>query len=305
MNNHIRAKKNFEQNYAKNIVRWSGALKQKSRSIDAVVGVVLDIKMNPTDSNPDYFDIQLLLTRQAEAKYRTLIEKIQQGDIIEFRGILKVMGDEYHFNVMEALELKETGQRIDLSDIPQISYTGSSYSLRKPKPEQSSQPISALPSSTPSVDTSEKPKEQVKTEEKKLQDKKETATDDKKKSSANDQAAPVKDEAVPTNNQTNTTKGNEQTTPTSDQKTTNGTQTVTQDQGNDQAAAVSDDKNNKGVPEPGVPEPGAEGKNATQSEGQVDPAKEPKDETQNDAATSTMVDDVKEKDGEEPPKQKS
>ena len=243
LNNHIRAKKNFEQKYARNLVKWTGALKEKLGSNDPVVGVYLNIKMNPTDSNPDYFDVQLLLTRPVANKHHDLLNKLSQGDIIEFRAIMKVMGDEYHFNVMEALEIRDTGERIDLMKIPVLNYTGNAYLLRKAQQAQQPQ----LPAASLDIviePMKEKPKDPViiikKTEEPK--------DDTSNKPKENDQAAPVTDKKTQVNEQTNTgedkskEKVNDQAQPVKDEqaKEENKRQEQTTTEGSDQAAPVSD-----------------------------------------------------------------
>ena len=163
LSNQVRAKKNFETKYAKNIVNWEGVLQKKIlTSINGEVGA-LHVKMNPSDSKSDIADIQLTIPHSLASKNMHLFNQMTMGDVFKFKGTIVQMGDEFHYHHFEAIEVTSTGQKFDLSKIPTMTYSGNAPSLRK---------------STESITTGLVPVETSGTETKKEEEQeKKTATD--------------------------------------------------------------------------------------------------------------------------------
>jgi hypothetical protein len=166
LSNQVRAKKNFETKYSKNIVSWEGVVQKKIlTSISGEVGA-LHVKMNPSDSKSDIADIQLTIPHSLASKNMALFNQFVPGDVFKFKGTIIQMGDEFHYHHFEAIEVTSTGQKFDLSKIPTMTYSGNAPSLRK---------------STESINTGLVPVETSSSSEtKKEEEEKKTATDEQK-----------------------------------------------------------------------------------------------------------------------------
>jgi len=161
LSNQVRAKKNFETKYAKNIVAWEGVLSKKILvAVNGDVGAI-QLKMNPSDSKGEIADIQLSVPHGLAHKKAEELKKMTTGDIFKFTAIMTAMGDEFHYHHFEAIDLAPTGRRIDINMIPQMVYSGTG-SLRKDK---DSIPAALPGASEKKVDEAEKKDETEKKEE--------------------------------------------------------------------------------------------------------------------------------------------
>jgi len=131
LSNQVRAKKNFEIKYAKNIVSWEGVLQKKIlTSINGEVGA-LHVKMNPSDSKSEIADIQLTIPHSLASKHTALLNGMTQGDVFKFKANIVQMGDEFHYHHFEAIDVAGPTRKIDISTIPTMTYSGNAPSLRK------------------------------------------------------------------------------------------------------------------------------------------------------------------------------
>lgn len=131
LSNQVRAKKNFETKYSKNIVSWEGVLQKKIlTSINGEVGA-LHVKMNPSDSKSEIADIQLTISHSLASKNMAIFTQMATGDVFKFKGTIVQMGDEFHYHHFEAIDVSAPSGRIDIATIPTMTYSGNAPSLRK------------------------------------------------------------------------------------------------------------------------------------------------------------------------------
>jgi len=158
LSNQVRAKRNFETKYAKNIVSWEGVLSKKILvSIDGDVGA-LQLKMNPSDSKAEIADIQLSVPHSLAHKKADVFKGMTTGDVFKFTAIMQGMGDEFHYHHFEAVDVTPTGAKIDINTIPNMVYSGTAPSLRKDKESQTSG-IVAVPAAPSDAKKDEEKKE--------------------------------------------------------------------------------------------------------------------------------------------------
>jgi len=134
LNNGVRAKKNFETKYHANIISWKGSVQSRvdrSRIRDPSVAGALLIKMNPTDAKIEFPDLEIVIGNDVYHRFKDEIEPLTPMDIIEFTGKLRRIGDEFSYHAIEALEIKNTKEKMDWSQLQVIDIAPQQSSLRK------------------------------------------------------------------------------------------------------------------------------------------------------------------------------
>jgi len=134
LNNGVRAKKNFETKYHGNIITWRGVYQSRidhTRFRDPGVAEAFLIKMNPTDSKIDIPDLELIVPTIVHAHHRDEIEAMVPLDILEFKASFVKMGDDFQYHAFHIIEIKNTGEKFEWSNLQVINIMPQSSNLRK------------------------------------------------------------------------------------------------------------------------------------------------------------------------------
>ena len=134
LNNGVRAKKNFETKYNKNIITWKGAIQskiEKNRIRDPTIQEALLIKMNPTDSKVEFPDLELVVSPQTYNEYQQILDSLQSLDIIEFKASFRKMGDEFQYHAFNLVSINNTNEKFDWNTMKTLEIVPQSSNLRK------------------------------------------------------------------------------------------------------------------------------------------------------------------------------
>lgn len=125
--NQVHALHQFTQNYKNNVVNWDGYYidtKYKAHGsyslFDSHHHMSILIKMDPSESD-NFSDILLTMTQAAYKANKEVLDKLQKGDHLFFKGKLFAMGSEFklhHLKLVEAADsVTDSGHTKDLDHI--------------------------------------------------------------------------------------------------------------------------------------------------------------------------------------------
>ena len=118
ISNNLKAKEIFKTKYQNNYVNWSGYFFQKRdvkriSFIENSHAINLLIKMEPTETELQP-DIVLSLSDSLVTKNQIIIDSLQRGDEIHFKGKFINIGDEFNVNHLHAISIEKTGNRKEI-----------------------------------------------------------------------------------------------------------------------------------------------------------------------------------------------
>lgn len=104
--NSIKANMFYETHYKGNIITWDGYHLYSLTLDDSKRHKNLVIKMKPSESQ-HYPDMILSIPKALYMANKAHVDRLRAGDRLGFQAVLKKIGDDRHFHLLQALELKE------------------------------------------------------------------------------------------------------------------------------------------------------------------------------------------------------
>ncbi|KAL4481960.1 hypothetical protein ABPG74_008049 [Tetrahymena malaccensis] len=125
--NSVRANSHFQQIYFQNIINWEGVFLScyeqcPSNPQDWHKDYYLKIKMDPTDSDSETFDIVLQVDRESHDSNVNKILNLKQLDVIRFKAQFLSLGTDKSFHKLHLINVEQTGRKIDSLDQIQTAY---------------------------------------------------------------------------------------------------------------------------------------------------------------------------------------
>ncbi|KAL4513132.1 hypothetical protein ABPG72_017817 [Tetrahymena utriculariae] len=125
--NSVRANSHFQQTYFQNIINWEGVFLScweecPTGSKNWYKDYYLKIKMNPTDSGSETFDIVLQVDRQSHDSNINVIQNLQQQEVIKFKAQFQSLGTDKSFHKLHLIKVESTGRKIESLDQIQTAY---------------------------------------------------------------------------------------------------------------------------------------------------------------------------------------
>ena len=118
--NGLRARQNFEKKYIKNKVKWTGVFlfaRGSSHASHNEYSKVIFVKMDPSDSSKELPDITIAVTHEVYERYKSVMEKLEETDVIIFSAEFYSLGDEYNLHLMILIHIETTGEKKPLEKI--------------------------------------------------------------------------------------------------------------------------------------------------------------------------------------------
>ncbi|EAR82234.2 LITAF-like zinc ribbon domain protein (macronuclear) [Tetrahymena thermophila SB210] len=125
--NSVRANSHFQQTYFQNIINWEGVFLSCWEECPAnlnnwIKEYYLKIKMDPTDSDSETFDIVLQVDRETHQSNIDVIKNLQQLDVVKFKAQFMSLGTDKSFHKLHLIKVEPTGRKIESIDKIQTAY---------------------------------------------------------------------------------------------------------------------------------------------------------------------------------------